>query len=242
VRAHQTAFLDATGGRPVRNRTRKANAKHESDNAMLLKDLTTSDFVKALADAAPAPGGGSVAAYAGAMAAGLCAMVARLTVGKAKYRDAWDAMDSVIAAAEGLGDRFLQLMDADTDAYNGVVTAFRLPKDGDDRKAARSRAIQDATRRAAEVPLATLNAVAELIPLAAEVVTRGNPNCITDAGTAAHLLRTAAMAAGYNVRINLGGLDDSEFVQECRRQVVELTKEVLARVEKIAGEVNDKLG
>jgi formiminotetrahydrofolate cyclodeaminase len=209
---------------------------------MNLKDLTTSDFVNALAADAPAPGGGSVAAYAGAMAAGLCAMVARLTAGKVKYRDAWDAMDAVIAAADRLAERFLQLMEADTDAYNGVVAAFKLPKGDDEEKAARSRAIQDATRRAAEVPLATLKAVSEVVPLAAVVVARGNPNCITDAGTAAHLLQTAAMAAGYNVRINLGGLKDSGFVEECRREVERLTEGITGQVEKIAGEVDTRLG
>ena len=183
-----------------------------------------------------------MAAYAGAMAAALCAMVARLTTGKPKYRDAWEAMDAVIETADSLAVELVRLMDADTDAYNGVVAAFKLSKDGGEEKNARSRAIQDATRRAAEVPLATLKAAAATAPLVEQVVALGNPNCITDAGTAVHLLQTAAMSAAYNVRINLASIKDIEFADECRRQVDELTSAVVSRAALLSEQVDARLG
>lgn len=209
---------------------------------MKLKDHSTSEFVNALATDAPAPGGGSVAAYAGAMAAGLCAMVGRLTAGKEKYRDMWAAMESMIRAAERLKGHLMELIDADTDAYNSVVTAFRLPKNSTEEKHARDRAIQKATRKAAEVPLATLRAVAEVVPLAASAVTQGNPNCITDAGTSVQLLRAAAMGAAYNVRINLGSLRDAAFVAECRREVDRLIEKVQSEAERLSAEIDRRLG
>jgi formiminotetrahydrofolate cyclodeaminase len=209
---------------------------------MNLQNLTTSDFVKALAAGAPAPGGGSAAAFAGAMAAGLCAMVASLTTGKARYRDAWKSMDTVIAAADRLAEEFLRLMDADTDAYNGVVAAFKLPKESEALKSARARAVQEATRRATEVPLATLKAAAAAAPLAAEVISRGNRNCLTDAGSAVLLLRTAAMAAAYNVRVNLLSLEDADYVAACRQEVDRLSTEVISQADRMAGEVAAGLG
>ncbi len=209
---------------------------------MNLKNLTTTDFVEALAAGAPAPGGGSAAALAGAMAAGLCAMTARLTLGKAGYRDAWEAMEAVAAAADRLAQEFLRLMEADTEAYNGVVAAFRLPKGDEGQKAARARAVQEATRSATEVPLATLRAAAAVAPLAAAAITRGNRNCLSDAGSAVHLLRTAAMAAAYNVRVNLLSLQDGEYVAACRNEVARLTGEILSQVEGMAREVEAGLG
>ena len=112
-------------------------------------------------------------------------------------------------------------------AYNEVVAALRLPKESEQGRTARRKAIQQATRKAASVPLETLRGVARLADLIRITVEMGNPNCITDAGTAAQLARAAAHAAAYNVRINLEGIGDEAFAAECNREV----KEILVRLD-----------
>ena len=206
-----------------------------------LSNLTVQGFVQALAGDAPAPGGGSVAALAGSLAAALCAMVARLTVGKKKYETAREAMEAVIPAADGLAARLLSLMDADTAAYNGVVAAFRLPKETDAQKSSRHLAIQAATREAARVPLATLKTVAEIVKLAESVVESGNPNCITDAGTAVQLIETAALAAAYNVRINVGALEDRDFADRCGTEVDATVSDIRRAAARLATLVDNAL-
>ena len=203
---------------------------------MRLAELSTADFIKELSGDSPAPGGGSVAALAGALGAALCAMVSRLTLGKERYRHAWDSMAQVTDQADGCARRFLVLVDQDTLAYNEVVAALRLPKESEQERTARRKAIQQASRKAASVPLETLRALARLADLIRITVEMGNPNCITDAGTAAQLARAAAHAAAYNVRINLGGIDDKVFVAECDREV----EEILVRLDAIVVDVEKR--
>ena len=204
---------------------------------MKLAQLSTSDFIKELSGNSPAPGGGSVAAFAGALGAALCAMVSRLTMGKEKYRDAWETMERVADKADGFAQRFLVLMDQDTLAYNEVVAALRLPKASETQKTKRREAVQQATRKAASVPLETLRAVGSLVEVIQAAVDLGNPNCITDAGPAAHLARAAAHAAAYNVQINLAGNDDKGFVAKSGREV----EEILARVNSIVPALEEKI-
>ena len=193
---------------------------------MKLSQLSTAEFIQELSSSSPAPGGGSVAALAGALSASLCAMVSRLTIGKKKYREAWETMKKVINKSEGLTERFLVLMDEDTQAYNQVVTAMRLPRETKEQTIARNSAIQQATKNAALIPLETLKAVAELAGMAQAAVEKGNSNCITDAGTAVQLVRTAALAAAYNVRINIGAINDKNFVDRCSREVDKILSQV----------------
>jgi len=207
-----------------------------------LADLTTARFTEELASQSPAPGGGSVAAYAGSLSAALCAMVARLTVGKKKYAVVWEKMETVIARADRLSGQLIELMDADTDAYNQVVAAFKLPKETDRDKAARSQAIQTATRHAAEVPLNTLRAAAEIVDLIEPVIAQGNSNCITDAGTAVQLLQTASLAAAYNVRINIGSLKDKAFADRCAAEVDESIAGIRKTVARLEAKVDAALG
>lgn len=202
---------------------------------MKLAQRSLTEFVQDLAGEAPAPGGGSAAAYAGAMAAALTAMVARLTLGKKAAQGARTRLAAVIAAAEKLAARFVVLLDADTAAYNQVAAAFKLPKASDDEKAARSAALQAALRHAAEVPLETLEAATRLVGLIGTVVVDGNPNCITDAGSALHLCRAGAYAAAYNVRINLMAIRDGAFVKTCARDTARCLQRVddaVAQLEK----------
>lgn len=199
------------------------------------------DLIVELASEKPAPGGGSVAAVCGALGAGLSAMVSRLTLGREKYRDSWQSMEAVQMGSEHLSGQFLRLVQEDTEAYNAVVAAIRLPKDTEEQKASRAVAIQTASKRAAEIPLETLRAAEKLILLAKEAVDRGNPNTFTDAGAAVLLARTAAAVASYNVRINLPDIRDETFTTECENEVEETLHRISTLSEEVDGYVNDKL-
>ena len=191
--------------------------------------------MRVLASVSPAPGGGSVAALCGGLSAALCAMVARLTTGKEKYRADWQAMDDLIDQAEPLMKRFIELMDEDTWAYDHVVAALRLPRGTEAEQSVRKEAIETASRKAADVPLETLRYTLKLAEFVKEAVAKGNVNCITDAGTAALLIRTAAYSASYNVRINLSGISDPIYLESCRLEVRRITlsiDDVIDAVEK----------
>jgi methenyltetrahydrofolate cyclohydrolase len=208
---------------------------------MKLADLTVSEFVRELASVSAAPGGGSVAALCAGLSAALCAMVARLTHGKVKYRAAWEVMESLIQQADPLAEHFVALMDADTEAYNQVVAAMRLPKETAEEKAVRKTAIELANRKAAEVPLETLKNTLKLADHVKEAMEKGNVNCITDVGTAAQLVRTAAYAAAYNVRINLGGIADPVFVENCRAEVSRIISRINASIDEVEQKVDSEL-
>jgi len=123
---------------------------------MTLQDMTVKSFVEELASDSPAPGGGSVAALCGALGGALATMVARLTVGKEKYKESWDVMEKVISDGLALNKKFLELMEEDTESFNQFMAARKMPKDTDQEKAARAQAIAEASKRTAMVPLATL--------------------------------------------------------------------------------------
>ncbi|MFQ5917302.1 MAG: cyclodeaminase/cyclohydrolase family protein [Candidatus Binatia bacterium] len=209
---------------------------------MTLVGLPINDFVKRLADGSPTPGGGSVAALAGSLGAALCAMVSRITLAKEKYKDAWEKMERVRDSADQLARRLLELADRDTEAYNQVVAAFRLPKKDGAQEAARSHAIQEATKRAALIPMETLREVARLVDLVGEALDKGNPNCITDAGVAVQLVRAAAMGAAYNVRINLSDVMDKGFTSRLETEVTELVAQITKSADRISEAVERALG
>jgi glutamate formiminotransferase/formiminotetrahydrofolate cyclodeaminase len=175
---------------------------------MNLPNLTVKAFLDELASASPAPGGGSTAALAGALASALCGMVARLTLGREKLRDRWPAMEEVAAEADRLRARFLGLVDEDSEAYLSTVAARKLPKGTDDERTVRERAVTTAVLRSARAPLETLLLANEAAGLAARALEQGNPSCVTDAGSAAQAARLAAEAAAWNVRINLPDIPD----------------------------------
>ncbi len=176
----------------------------------MLTNQTVNDFLSKLAGSDPVPGGGSVAALNGALAAALAAMVANLTVGKKKYEEVHDLMQSIAREAEGLMAEFTTDVDRDSEAYDRVFACFRLPKDTDEEKAARLAAIREATKHAALVPMEVARRACALMPLIAEVAQKGNRNAVTDACVAMMSARNAVLAALLNVRINLASLKDDE--------------------------------
>lgn len=167
--------------------------------------LPLASFIDALAAATPAPGGGTASAVAGAMAAGLIAMVARLSQGK-RFAEVAGEMAQVAREADVRRSRLLDLADADSAAFDRVMAAYKLPKETDEEKAARTAAIADALTGAARVPLDVARTAMELVPLAAAVAERGNPSSASDAAVAAHLIQTAVLGALLNVEINAGSL------------------------------------
>lgn len=172
-----------------------------------LVHMRVGEFVELLASDAPAPGGGSVSALAGALAAGLAAMVPALTVGKKGYRKAREAMNATAAEAQALKDLYLRLVDDDTAAFNALMDAFKLPKGTAADSAAREAAIANATRGAIEVPLEALRHAPRVIELCRVCAESGNQNALSDALTGAAMAYACAQGAHANVLINLKGLD-----------------------------------
>jgi len=173
---------------------------------------TLNTFLDELASSSPAPGGGSVAALSGALGAALTSMVCHLTIGKKKYADVEPEIKKVLSQSEALRAQFTRLVDKDTEAFNKVMEAFGLPKESDAQRALRSAAIAEATKEATLVPLEVMKHCIDAIALAQEAASKGNANSVSDAGVSALMLHAACEGAALNVRINLNGLSDAEFV------------------------------
>ena len=192
-------------------------------------------FLDAVAANSPTPGGGSVAALAGALAAALTAMVGRLTVGKRRYDDVKAEVSNAIVAAEQLRAALTARMEADAAAFDAVMAAYKLPKDTEAAQAARSRAIQQATIVAAEVPLATARDALNVMELALTVVQKGNVNAVTDAATSTWMAMAAIQGAALNVRINATSI---EGVSEKRAWLAEL-EDIIARAQTLLAQVQE---
>jgi formiminotetrahydrofolate cyclodeaminase len=173
-----------------------------------MQDETLDGFLAALASEAPAPGGGAAAAVQVCLGAALVSMVANLTIGKPRYAEHEDTMLAARAEAGRLRISSLELADADARAFTAVTDAYRLPKATDDEKAARSRAIQEALRGAAQVPLETAAAAVEVIGLCQRILPGANVNVLSDVGVAAASARAALESAAINVRVNLAAMTD----------------------------------
>ncbi len=178
------------------------------------------NFLDALAAGEPTPGGGSAAAYCGAAAAALVAMVARLTLGRKKFAQVEEQMKQVLDRAEALRAGLTAAVERDAAAYQAVLSAFKLPKESPEQMAARLEAIQAATWQASQVPLEVARACLAVMELALQAMELVNPNALSDGATAAELAGAALRGAAYNVRINLAGIGDqacaSMAIQEVR--------------------------
>jgi formiminotetrahydrofolate cyclodeaminase len=189
---------------------------------MTLSALPVNDLLAAFRSPTPAPGGGSAAALAGAVGASLLAMVAGLPNPRAATPEETTRLGEAGSRATALAARLLALVDRDTEAYTGVMEAFRLPKGTDEEKAARSARIQEATTAATEAPLEVMRACAEALALAGEVTALGNPNAESDAKVGRELLGAALRGARHNVDVNLGSLKDAGYVARAREEAERL--------------------
>src|SRR5437868_6881063 len=182
---------------------------------MLIK-MTVQDFVEQLASPSPTPGGGSASALAGSLAAAMVEMACNLTVGREKFREVEEEMQTVLARSKELCQLMLDAVDEDTKSYNAVSEAYKMPRNTDAEKAERAAAIQSALQYASEVPLKVAKAAAETSELAVIAMEKSNPNVASDARVARLLADAAREGAIANVEINLGSITDPEAVERLR--------------------------
>ena len=189
--------------------------------------LSLRELLDRLSSSDPVPGGGSAAALAGAMGASLVSMVAALTVGRAEYAEVDAIVREIGEAASSLRDELIELAERDSDAYQAVVTARRLPRESDEQRSARARAMSSAVVQAAEVPLRTARVAKQALELAGRIAPIGNRNAVSDAGVAALLAAAAIRGAILNVRINLPYLpEDAPIRGEAGAELSRLEQEV----------------
>ncbi|MHB8262130.1 MAG: glutamate formimidoyltransferase [Bacteroidia bacterium] len=207
-----------------------------------LISMTLTDFADETASESPAPGGGSIAAYVGSLGAALATMVANLSSHKKGWDDKWEEFSLWAEKGEHFKNELIRLVDADTKAFNKIMTAFGLPKATEEEKAIRTKAIQEATKYAIEIPFKVMQASyasMEVIKAMAEI---GNPNSISDAGVGALCARSAVMGALLNVRINAAGYGDKSFVNDIIAQGKQIENKTIALEAAILKVVNDKIG
>jgi len=203
----------------------------------MLIDLNVKEFVSETASNSPVPGGGSVAALAGSLGVALATMVANLTVGKEKYAEVEDQMQKVIKTGDDIREKLVELIDRDATSFDGVMKAFKLPKETDEEKAARTAKIQSEYKYAASVPMETAELAMAIMDLAEVVVEKGNPNAVTDGAVAAMMSRTAVLSALLNVKINIGSIKDEAFVTEMKEKIVTLEKKAVEREAEVLAKV-----
>jgi len=207
-----------------------------------LVSMTLSGFADETASESPAPGGGSIAAYVGALGAALATMVANLSSHKKGWDERWEEFSEWAEKGEYYKNELVKLVDADTKAFNQIMNAFALPKATAEEKTARSKAIQDATKFAIEIPFKVMQAAhagMDVIKAMAEI---GNPNSVSDAGVGALCARSAVMGAFMNVRINAAGYDDKIFVDDIIARGKEIENKTIAMEADILKIVNEKIG
>ena len=203
----------------------------------MLTDQKITDFLQNTASGTPVPGGGSVSALSGALGAGLTEMVANLTVGKKGYESVENEMKEIAETVENLREKLATEVDRDSNAYNEVLAAFKLPKSTDEEKEKRTRAIQDAMKKAARVPLGVAYDALQVMDLAERVIKNGNVNAASDGAVGTMMARTAVLGALFNVKINLASVKDPAFVEEMMREVNKLESRVHEREKEILSQV-----
>ncbi len=206
-----------------------------------LVDLTMTGFVHETASESPAPGGGSIAAAMGAMGASLATMVANLSSHKRGWDDRWEEFSDWADKGKKQHDELLRLIDDDTDAFNGIMSAFGLPEDSEDEKTAKKQAIQDATKRAIEIPFRVMQVASESMDVIQVMAEKGNPNSVSDAGVGALATRSAVMGAFMNVKINAKDIEDKKWIAALLEKGEKIQTETIARECKILDAVSKKL-
>ena len=215
------------------------DAQNEGVNKLV--DLTVKGFAHETSRESPAPGGGTISAYMGALGAALGTMVANLSSHKPGWDDQWEKFSQWADKGQELMTELLHLVDEDTEAFNRIMAAFGLPKKTEEDKAARSQAIQEATLYATQVPLHTMQASFRAFDICRAMAEEGNPNSVSDAGVGALAARAAVLGAGLNVKINAGSLKDREVADKLIAEANELIQKANAEEQEILKIVESKL-
>ena len=211
-------------------------------NTKKLVDMTCSAFAEETASESPAPGGGSISAYMGALGAALGTMVANLSSHKAGWDERWEEFSDYAERGQALMAELLHLVDEDTEAFNRIMAVFAMPKATDEEKAARSAALQSATLYATQVPLKTMKAALRVFEIVKAMAEIGNPNSVSDAGVGALAARSAVLGAQLNVKINAAGLKNREVADALVAEAEQIAAEAIALEAEVLKIVNEKIG
>ena len=207
-----------------------------------LVNMTLSDFGDETASESPAPGGGSIAAYVGALGISLATMVANLSSHKKGWDERWEEFSKWAEKGQKIKEELTKLVDLDTVAFNKIMVAFGLPKSSEDEKTVRKQAIQDATKFAIEIPFKVMQLSYESLTIIKAMAEIGNPNSVSDAGVGALCARSAVMGAFMNVRINASGYDDKTYVNDIIAKGKEIENKTIETETDILKIVNEKIG
>ena len=206
-----------------------------------LTDMTCTEFAEETASESPAPGGGSISAYMGALAAALGTMVANLSAHKAGWDDRWKEFSDQADRGHEILQQLLHLVDEDTEAFNRIMDAFKMPKSSEEEKAARAAAIEDATLYATRIPLSTMETACAVFPLLESMTRTGNPASVSDAGVGALAARSAVLGAQLNVRINAASLKNRDEADRLTARAAEIAAEAIAAEARVLEIVNEIL-
>jgi glutamate formiminotransferase/formiminotetrahydrofolate cyclodeaminase len=206
-----------------------------------LINMKLNDFADETASESPAPGGGSISAYVGALGVSLGTMVANLSSHKPGWDSRWEEFSNWADEGQKLKNELVRLVDEDTNAFNKIMEAFSLPKSTDEEKVARTQAIQDATQYAIEVPLRVMKLSQQTLEVLEAMVNNGNPNSITDAGVGALCALTAVKGAFMNVKINAGSYSDKAYVENVIKEGNDILNKTIAKVNELEKIVNEKI-
>lgn len=211
------------------------------EGASPLVQMSLAAFADETASESPAPGGGSIAAYVGTLGAALAGMVANLSSHKRGWDERWEEFSDWAEKAESIKARLLTLVDEDTKAFNKIMESFGLPKSNEEEKAARTKAIQEATKYAIEVPFKVMETALEAMPVAKAMAETGNPNSVTDAGVGALCIRTAVIGAYLNVKVNASGCEDVAYTERILRNAETMVALVQEQEKQVLDIVHAKL-
>jgi glutamate formiminotransferase / formiminotetrahydrofolate cyclodeaminase len=211
-------------------------------NEKKLVDMSCKGFANETASESPAPGGGSISAYVGALGVSLATMVANLSSHKAGWDDRWEEFSKWAEKGQQLKDEMIFLVDEDTRAFNRIMDAFGLPKGNEAEKLVRKHAIQEATRYATEIPFKVMEKAQQSMEVIKAMAENGNPNSVSDAGVGALCARTAVMGAFLNVKINAAGLEDKVFAAKIIEQGAAIENSAIEMESSILKIVNEKIG
>ena len=198
-----------------------------------MKNMTIQEFAMQTASNEPVPGGGSISALAGSLAAALTEMVAGLTIGKKKYADVEEEMKAAVEPMKAVCAQLLDDIKRDSESFDQYMQALTLPKETEEEKEARTEAMQNGLKAAVEVPLSVAKAACGILPYAETMVVKGNRTAVTDALVATMMARTAVLGAGFNVKINLESIKDQEYVDRIGKEVKKKKKQAIEQEKKI---------